>query len=83
MIDTAQGLVASLETLARAAAVVIAIGMVLWAWIARRTVGAVIGVIILAGLVLFAITSTDWLRDRIADDVGAVGVVWDGWVARV
>lgn len=71
MIDTAQSLVGSLTDLAIAAAVVIAVGMILWAWVVKRTVSAVIGVIILAAIVLFAITSTGWLRDRVADDVGA------------
>jgi drug/metabolite transporter (DMT)-like permease len=71
MIETAQTLVASLTDLAVAAAVVIAVGMILWAWVVKRTVSAVIGVIILAAIVLFAITSTGWLRDRVADDVGA------------
>ena len=73
MIETAQGLVGSLTNLAIAAAVVIAIGMILWAWLVKRTVTAVIGVIILAALVLFAINSTGWLRDRVADDLGATG----------
>jgi len=74
MIETAQGLVGNLTNLAIAAAVVIAIGMILWAWLVKRTVTAVIGVIILAALVLFAINSTGWLRDRVADDLGATGI---------
>ncbi len=60
-----------LTSLAIAAAVVIAIGMILWAWVVKRTVSAVIGVIILAAIVLFAINATDWLRDKVAEDVGA------------
>lgn len=71
MIDTIQDLVGRLTGLAIGAAVVIAIGMILWAWVVKRTVSAVIGVIILAAIVLFAITSTDWLRDRVGDDLGA------------
>lgn len=74
MIETIQDLVGSLTNLAAAAAVVIAIGMILWAWVVKRTVSAVIGVIILAAIVLFAINSTGWLRDRIADDLGATGM---------
>lgn len=71
MIETIQSLVGRLTGLAVAAAVVIAIGMILWAWVVKRTVSAVIGVIILAAIVLFAITSTDWLRERVGDDLGA------------
>lgn len=71
MIDTIQSLVGRLTGLAIAVAVVIAIGMILWAWVVKRTVSAVIGVIILAAIVLFAITSTDWLRERVGDDLGA------------
>ena len=74
MIETAQTLVGSLTSLAIAGAVVIAIGMILWAWIVKRTVTAVIGVIILAALVLFAINSTGWLQERVADDLGATGI---------
>lgn len=75
MIDTMQGVVGQLTGLAVAAAVVIAIVMILWAWVVKRTVSAVIGVIILAAIVLFAINSTDWLRDRISDDVGAAAPI--------
>ena len=71
MIDTAQSLVSQLASLAVAAAVVIAIGMILWAWVVKRTVSAVIGVIILAAIVLFAINATDWLREKVGEDVGA------------
>jgi drug/metabolite transporter (DMT)-like permease len=71
MIETAQSLVGKLTSLAVAAAVVIAIGMILWAWVVKRTVSAVIGVIILAAIVLFAINATDWLRDKVGEDVGA------------
>jgi drug/metabolite transporter (DMT)-like permease len=71
MIETAQSLVSRLTGLAVAAAVVIAIGMILWAWVVKRTVSAVIGVIILAAIVLFAINATDWLRDKVGEDVGA------------
>jgi len=71
MIDTAQSLVGKLTSLAIAAAVVIAIGMILWAWVVKRTVSAVIGVIILAAIVLFAINATDWLRGKVGEDVGA------------
>ena len=71
MIETAQSLVGKLTTLAIGAAVVIAIGMILWAWVVKRTVSAVIGVIILAAIVLFAINATDWLRDKVGEDVGA------------
>jgi drug/metabolite transporter (DMT)-like permease len=71
MIDTIQSLVGRLTGLAIAVAVVIAIGMILWAWVVKRTVSAVIGVIILAAIVLFAITSTDWLRERVGDDLDA------------
>lgn len=74
MIETIQDLVGNLTSLAVAAAVVIAIGMILWAWVVKRTVSAVIGVIILAAIVLFAINSTGWLRDRVADDLGATGM---------
>lgn len=74
MIQTIQDLVGNLTSLAVAAAVVIAIGMILWAWVVKRTVSAVIGVIILAAIVLFAINSTGWLRDRVADDLGATGM---------
>jgi hypothetical protein len=48
--------------------------MILWAWLVKRTVTAVIGVIILAALVLFAINSTGWLQERVADDLGATGI---------
>jgi len=71
MIETIQSLVGRLTGLAVAAAVVIAIGMILWAWVVKRTVSAVIGVIILAAIVLFAINATDWLRERVGDDLGA------------
>ena len=73
MIETAQSLVGKLTSLAIGAAVVIAIGMILWAWVVKRTVSAVIGVIILAAIVLFAINATDWLRDKVGEDVGAYG----------
>ena len=73
MIETAQSLVAKLTSLAVGAAVVIAIGMILWVWVVKRTVSAVIGVIILAAIVLFAINATDWLRDKVGEDVGAHG----------
>ena len=71
MIETAQSLVERLTAVAVAAAVLIAIGMILWAWLIKRTVSAVIGVIILAAIVLFAVNATDWLQDKVADDVGA------------
>jgi hypothetical protein len=71
MIETAQSLVTKLTSLAIGSAVVIAIGMILWAWVVKRTVSAVIGVIILAAIVLFAINATDWLRDKVGEDVGA------------
>jgi drug/metabolite transporter (DMT)-like permease len=71
VIETAQSLVGKLTSLAIGAAVVIAIGMILWAWVVKRTVSAVIGVIILAAIVLFAINATDWLRDKVGEDVGA------------
>lgn len=85
MIETAHGLVGGLTSLAVAAAVAIAIGMILWAWVVKRTVSAVIGVIILAAIVLFAINSTGWLRDQVADDLGAAvpaGVYVAGTVAH-
>lgn len=72
MIDTAQNLVGNLTNLAIAAAVLIAIGMILWSWLVKRTVSAVIGVIILAAIVLFAINATDWLQRKVAEDVGAL-----------
>lgn len=72
MIDTAQSLVGNLTNLAIAAAVLIAIGMILWSWLVKRTVSAVVGVIILAAVVLFAINATDWLQRKVADDVGAL-----------
>lgn len=71
MIDTAQNLVGNLTNLAIAAAVLIAIGMILWSWVVKRTVSAVMGVIILAAIVLFAINATDWLQRKVAEDVGA------------
>ncbi len=71
MIETIQSLVGRLTGLAVAAAVVIAIGMILWAWVVKRTVSSVIGVIILAAIVLFAINATDWLAERVGDDLGA------------
>ena len=73
MIDTAQNVVGNLTNLAVAAAVLIAIGMILWSWLVKRTVSAVIGVIILAAIVLFAISATDWLQNKVAEDVGAFG----------
>lgn len=73
MIDTAQNLVGNLTNLAVAAAVLIAIGMILWSWLVKRTVSAVVGVIILAAVVLFAINATDWLQGKVAEDVGALG----------
>ena len=72
MIETAEALVGKLTSLAVGAAVLIAIGMILWSWLVKRTVSAVIGVIILAAVVLFAINATDWLQDKVADDVGAL-----------
>jgi hypothetical protein len=71
MIDTAQSLVGRLTTVAIGAAVLIAIGMILWVWLVKRTVSAVVGVIILAAIVLFAINATDWLQDKVAEDVDA------------
>ena len=71
MIETGQNLISNLTTLAIGAAVVIAIAMILWSWVVQRTVSAVIGAIILAAIVLFAISSTGWLRDQVAEDVGA------------
>ncbi|MCH8899049.1 MAG: hypothetical protein IH942_00980 [Acidobacteria bacterium] len=71
MIETGQNLIRNLTTLAIGAAVVIAIGMILWSWVVQRTVSAVMGAIILAAIVLFAISSTGWLRDKVAEDVGA------------
>ena len=71
MIETAQNLIGNLTTLAIGAAVVIAIAMILWSWVVQRTVSAVIGAIILAAIVLFAVSSTGWLRDKVAEDVGA------------
>ena len=72
MIETAEALVGKLTSLAIGAAVLIAIGMILWSWLVKRTVSAVIGVIILAAVVLFALNATDWLQDKVADDVGAL-----------
>ena len=72
MIETAETLVENLTTLAIGAAVLIAIGMILWSWLVKRTVSAVIGVIILAAIVLFAVNATDWLQDKVAEDVGAL-----------
>ncbi len=71
MIETGQNLVSNLTTLAIGAAVVIAIAMILWSWVVQRTVAAVMGAIILAAIVLFAISSTGWLRDKVAEDFGA------------
>ncbi len=71
MIETGQNLISNLTTLAIGAAVVIAIAMILWSWVVQRTVAAVMGAIILAAIVLFAISSTGWLRDKVAEDVGA------------
>jgi drug/metabolite transporter (DMT)-like permease len=71
VIDTAQNLVGNLTNLAVAAAVLIAIGMILWSWLVKRTVSAVVGVIILAAVVLFAINATDWLQQKVSEDVGA------------
>ena len=73
MIQTAETLVGNLTSLAIGAAVLISIGMILWSWMVKRTVSAVIGVIILAAIVLFAINATDWLRNKVAEDVGAIG----------
>ena len=64
--------VGNLTNLAIGAAVLIAIGMILWSWLVKRTVSAVIGVIILAAIVLFAINATDWLQQKVAEDVGAL-----------
>ena len=72
MIETAETVVGKLTTLSIRAAVLIAIGMILWSWLVKRTVSAVIGVIILAAIVLFAINATDWLQTKIAEDVGAL-----------
>ena len=71
MIETGQNLISNLTTLAIGAAVVIAIAMILWSWVVQRTVSAVMGAIILAAIVLFAISSTGWLRDKVAEDAGA------------
>ena len=71
MIDTAETVVGNLTNLAIGAAVLIAIGMILWSWLVKRTVSAVIGVIILAAIVLFAINATDWLQQKVSEDVGA------------
>src|SRR5665811_1463260 len=70
MIQTAETVVGNLTNLAIGAAVLIAIGMILWSWLVKRTVSAVIGVIILAAIVLFAINATDWLQNKVAEDVG-------------
>lgn len=75
MIDTAETLVGNLTSLAIGAGVLIAIGMILWAWLVQRTVSAVIGVIILAAIVLFAINATDWLQEKVEEDVGATGAI--------
>ena len=75
MIETAQSLVGRLTSFAIGAAVLLAIGMILWVWLVKRTVSAVVGVIILAAIVLFAINATDWLQDKVAEDVGAHPVV--------
>jgi hypothetical protein len=72
MIETAETVVGNLTNLAIGAGVLIAIGMILWAWLVKRTVSAVIGVIILAAVVLFAINSTGWLQNKVAEDVGAL-----------
>ncbi len=72
MIETAETVVGKLTTLSIGAAVLIAIGMILWSWLVKRTVSAVIGVIILAAIVLFAINATDWLQTKVAEDVGAL-----------
>ena len=72
MIQTAETVVGNLTNLAIGAAVLIAIGMILWSWLVKRTVSAVIGVIILAAIVLFAINATDWLQNKVAEDVGAL-----------
>lgn len=71
MIDTAESLVGKLTSLSIGAAVLVAIGMILWSWLVKRTVSSVIGVIILAAIVLFAINATDWLSRKVAEDVGA------------
>ena len=71
MIETAEIVVGNLTTLAIGAAVLLAIGMILWSWLVKRTVSSVIGVIILAAIVLFAINATDWLQTKVAEDVGA------------
>jgi drug/metabolite transporter (DMT)-like permease len=71
VIETVQSLVSRLTTVAIGAAVLIAVGMILWVWLVKRTVSAVVGVIILAAIVLFAINATDWLQDKVAEDVGA------------
>lgn len=49
------------------------------AWLVKRTVSAVTGVIILAAIVLFAINATDWLQSKVAEDVGALAppTCWD------
>ena len=73
MIQTAETVVGNLTNLAIGAAVLVAIGMILWSWLVKRTVSAVIGVIILAAIVLFAINATDWLQNKVAEDVGALG----------
>ncbi len=72
MIETAETVVGNLTNLAIGAGVLVAIGMILWAWLVKRTVSAVIGVIILAAVVLFAINSTGWLQNKVAEDVGAL-----------
>ena len=72
MIETAETVVGNLTNLAIGSGVLIAIGMILWAWLVKRTVSAVIGVIILAAVVLFAINSTGWLQNKVAEDVGAL-----------
>jgi drug/metabolite transporter (DMT)-like permease len=80
VIDTAQSLVGNLTNLAVAAAVLIAIGMILWSWLVKRTVSAVVGVIILAAIVLFAINATDWLQQKVSEDVGAFAPQTPAWV---
>ena len=37
-----------------------------------ETAETVVGVIILAAIVLFAINATDWLQQKVAEDVGAL-----------
>lgn len=81
MIDLAGSLVGDLIDLGLAVAGLLAVLMILRAYAREQTIQAVVGAIILAGVVVFAVFNVGWLRERVAEDVGAAGRAPAVWAA--